>query len=266
MSAITESAGSYVTEERVVSGFSGVSLRGVGRVRLQQTGTESLEVRAPQRWMNRIETRVQNGTLVLGFKKRIFPFPLRPMRLRDDIEFRITADVIEELGISGAGSLETGDLRAKDLRLRVSGAGRIATDSIEAKDVRVSVSGNGKISSDRLQAESVEIKSSGIAKVALDNIVAETFQSSFSGAGSVKAKGSVRNAELRISGTGSFFLEELETSHCKIRISGAGKVKVHAKESLETNISGAGNVYYKGTPQLSGRTSGSGRVRRIDEE
>jgi putative autotransporter adhesin-like protein len=266
MNVTTKNAGSYVTEERVVSGFSCVSLRGVGRVRLQQTGTESLEVRAPQRWMNRIETRVQNGTLILGFKKRIFPFPLRPMRLRDDIEFRITADVIEELGISGAGSLETGDLRAKDLRLRVSGTGRIATDSIEAEEVRVTVSGNGKISADRLKTESLVIKNSGIAKVALENIVAEKFYSSFSGLGSVRAKGSVCNAELRISGAGSFLLEELETSHCKVRINGAGKVRIHAKESLETNISGAGSVYYKGMPQRSGRTSGSGRVRRIDDE
>ncbi|MFC2078792.1 head GIN domain-containing protein [Candidatus Bipolaricaulota bacterium] len=266
MSVATKSSGSYVTEKRIVNGFSSIHLRGFGRVRLQQTGTESLEVRAPKRWMDRIETKVKNGALILGFKKRVFPFLLWPMRNPSDLEFLITAETIDELRISGAGSFETDELKARDLRIGVSGAGRISSRGVDARDVRVSISGSGKVSFDRLRADTIQINGSGVTKVALDDVAVETLATSLSGAGSVKAAGSARDVEIRISGSGSLSLEELEAAHCKVRISGSGKIKVHATDSLETSISGSGTVLYKGTPQLSGRTSGSGRVRRIDED
>lgn len=266
MSVATKNSSSYVTEVRDVSGFTGISLRGIGRVRLQQTGSESLEVRAPKRWMDRIETRVKNGTLVLGFKKRVFPFFVMSFRQRDDIEFTITADVLKELRISGAGSFDTDQLRARDFRIGVSGAGRITSRGIDADNLHVNISGSGKIAFDRLHSDTIRIKSSGVAKVALHDVSAKTFATTLSGSGRVEAAGSAREAELRISGAGSLLLEKLETARCKARISGTGKIKVHATESLETSISGAGSVLYKGDPQLGGSTSGSGRIRRIDEE
>lgn len=265
MSVATKNSSSYVTEVRDVSGFTGISLRGIGRVRLQQTGSESLEVRAPKRWMDRIETRVKNGTLILGFKKRVFPFFAISFRQRDEIEFTITADVIDELGISGAGSFETDELHVQDLRIGVSGAGRITSRGIDAENFHVNISGNGKVESDRLHADAIQIKSSGVAKMALNDVAAGTFHAMLSGSGRVEAAGSAREAELRISGAGSLLLEKLETARCKARISGTGKIRVHATESLETTISGAGSILYKGDPQVGGRTSGSGSVRRIDE-
>jgi len=60
----------------------------------------SVTTKNPKRLMDRIETRVKDGALILGFKKRVFPFSL-PMRNRGEIEFLITADVIEQLRISG---------------------------------------------------------------------------------------------------------------------------------------------------------------------
>lgn len=266
MSVTATNLGSYITEERDVSGFSGISLRGFGRVRLQQTGRESVEVRAPKRWMSRIETRVRNGTLILGFKKRVFPIFHVPFRGRDEIEFTVTADVIDKLGISGAGTFETDRLRSEDLRIGVSGAGRLTFRGIDAKSVRVSISGNGKVESDQVRAKEISISSSGIAKLALNDVATETFEASLSGSGRVEATGSARDAELRISGAGSLLLERLKTARCKARISGTGKIRVHATESLETTISGAGSVLYKGNPQVGGRTSGSGRISRIDED
>jgi len=266
MGIATKHTSSYVTEKRTVSGFNGISLRGIGRVRLQQTGTESLEVRAPQRWMKRIETRVKNGTLVLGFKKRFFPFFFLPISKRGDIEFLITADVVEGLSISGAGSFETDRLRADDLRLSVSGAGKIASQGIDAKNFRMSISGNGKIQANRVNSQAIQIRGSGIAKIRLNDVTSETIHSSLSGAGEIEATGSVRDAEVRISGAGRLDMEDMEISRCKVHISGAGKVRVHVTDSLDVSISGSGRVRYKGDPQISARTSGSGSVLRIGEE
>ncbi|TFH07059.1 MAG: DUF2807 domain-containing protein [Candidatus Atribacteria bacterium] len=266
MSIATESSSSYVTQERAVRAFNSIILRGCGRVRLQQTGRESLKVRAPKRWMDRIETDVKNGALTLGLKKGGFPFLSWPMVNRGDIEYTITADVIEELRISGAGDFDMGELQVQDLRIGVSGSGRVSSRGIDAKSVLVNISGSGKVSSDRLHAGEIQIKCSGSGKVAVDDVVAETFSSTISGAGSVKAAGSARDAEIRISGSGALSLEEFETTHCKARISGSGKIRVNVMESLETSISGSGSVLYKGTPRVSTHTSGSGRVGSIGEE
>lgn len=265
MSVPTTSSGSYVTEVRDVGGFSGISLRGIGRVRLQQTGRESVEVRAPKRWMNRIDTRVRNGILVLGFKKHAFPIFSVSLRRRDEIEFLITADVIKELSISGAGSFEMDRLRADELRIDISGAGSVFCRELDAARVRMHVSGSGKLASDQFHVDETRISSSGAAKVSLQDVVATSFHTELSGSGRVEASGTAHDVELRISGAGSLCLEELRAARCKARISGTGKIRVHATESLETSVSGVGSVYYRGNPQLSGRTSGSGHVHRIDE-
>ena len=265
MSVPTTNSSSYVTEVRDVSGFSGIALCGIGRVRLQQTGQESLEVRAPKRWMNRIETRVKNGTLILGFKKRAFPVFSTSLRRRDEIEFLITADVIKELSISGAGNFEMDRLHADELRIDISGAGGVLCRELDAARVRMHISGSGKLASDKFHVDETHISSSGAAKVSLQNVAAKSFHTELSGSGRVEASGTAQEVELRISGAGSLWFEELKATRCKARISGTGKIRIHATESLETSVSGVGSVYYKGDPQLSGRTSGSGRIHRIDE-
>ena len=259
------SRSSYVTEKRVASGFDSIQLRGSGRVSLRQTGTETVEVRAPRRCLSRIETRVEDGTLILGFKRGIFPVFSLSLHDRDDIEFSITADLIEGLAISGSGSVETDELDVGDLRIGVSGSGRVSSRAINAKDLRVSISGSGKVLSKRLHAEDIEIKSSGSGKVSLGDVSAKTLRSTISGAGSIQATGSVGDADVRISGSGSLSLEQLVTDRFKARISGRCKMRVHARESLESSISGSGSILYRGTPQVSVRTSGSGNIQRIDE-
>jgi len=262
----TRSLASYVTEERPVSGFNGIRLRGFGQVHLRQTGSESLEVRAPKPWMNRIETRVKDGTLELGFKKRLFPSSRLLLRKPGAIEFTITADVIKSLKISGAGSFDTDPLRARDLYIGVSGAGRITSRGIDADSIHVDTSGSAKMALDRLHADAIRVKSSGVADMELDHVIAKTFSATLNGAGNIKAAGSSHHVEARMSGTGSLSLDGLETAQCQAKISGAGKIRVHANESLETNITGAGSVLYKGNPQLCGRMSGSGHVSHISEE
>jgi len=140
------------------------------------------------------------------------------------IEVNITLPEIEELSVSGSGSLKVMDkFNAGDLRLSVSGSGNMELDT-DSKIVDASISGSGKI----------------------------------------KAKGSAEEIDVKISGSGGFRGEELKATHCEAKISGSGSCEVYAVESINAKISGSGSVRYAGDPKkVNSHSSGSGKVRKI---
>ncbi len=59
-------SGNVVTESRTVSGFAGVSLRGVARITIEQTGEETLTITAEDNVLPVLISEVRDGRLFLG--------------------------------------------------------------------------------------------------------------------------------------------------------------------------------------------------------
>jgi len=250
------------TEKRTVEGFDSIRLAGVGRVVVHQTGTESVEVRAPHRLMSRIETSVRNGTLYLGLKRPTFM--LFGIRKFGNIEFAVDAKEVKGLNVSGAGRMDTGPLRAENLDISISGVGKIDTESIDTETLKISVGGCGQVNSRNVDAGVARISGSGAAKVRLDELAIDELKLSISGSGKMHASGHAESVEGTISGSGSLDLDRLETSRFRARISGIGSIRAWVRDKLEATISGSGSVLYRGDPKVSSKTSGSGKVRRIN--
>ena len=90
-------SGDLITESRTVSGFDEIVVLGSGKVIVDVTGTESLEIEAEDNLMEFLTTEVVNGRLELGVESGRLISPSR------DITYTITASQLNTVTISGSG-------------------------------------------------------------------------------------------------------------------------------------------------------------------
>lgn len=204
-----------ISEQREVSGFHSIDLRGVGTVTLVQGDSESLVIEADERTMPEIESEVVGGVLRLGFKRR-WGFSWRP----GQIDFRVSAREVSGLRVSGSGNIRSDRVASDGLELRVSGSGEIAIDDVAAKSLETSISGSGDL-------------------ILLG--AAERARMSISGSGRTRAERlQCREVDVKISGSGDAFVHATESLN--IRISGSGGVRYVGSPRLQMRTSGSGRV------------------------
>jgi hypothetical protein len=211
------------TEKRSVSSFSKISLRVTGKLYLKQCSPQSVEITAKSSTLEKIETEVKDGKLIIKFEDSNFFW-----RGFDDNEIiiNITIPEIERLEVSGSGDiLADGAIKTWELGLAISGSGDIKIAKLAATEVESSISGSGNI------------------------ILAEG--------------GGAKSLSIAISGSGDIDTKGFEAKSVTVKVSGSGDSSVYATESLDVRVSGSGDVYYAGSPEINSSVSGSGSVKKI---
>jgi hypothetical protein len=219
-----------VTENREVSGFKTVVMRGYGDLEIDQqhdaAGPGLLKIQADEQVMPRILAEVRGDRLVLGFSMPwydwIWWWWQWLFTADKKIRFTLSAHGIEELRVSGAGN----------------------------------------VTSNRLETERFALSISGAGKVRLSGIAVKSLETRLSGAADVELSGAAERHDARISGAGSVHASKLAVKNATVAISGAGSCAVNAKDELDARISGAGSVIYEGNPRVTQRVSGAGSVRQ----
>ena len=211
---VVTGSGNLIEENRNLSGFSRIELSGMGMLVLTQDGTESVVVEGEDNIVARIRTDVSGDTLRIRTEDNV---NLNPTK---DLIYRVNVSEIERVTMSGAGSLQAGDVRAGSLELQSSGAGNVNIETLTAEELRVSISG----------------------------------------VGNVMIRGSATRQQVTLSGVGSYQAPDLDTTEATVKINGAGGAIVRVSDRLNVEISGAGSVTYIGDPQVEQKISGAGRV------
>ncbi|HEV3237385.1 MAG TPA: head GIN domain-containing protein [Gemmataceae bacterium] len=189
----TKGSGQSKTETREVAKFSSVSLSGVGKVIIKQTGKESLSVTAEDNLLPLLETTVVDGKLSLGPKKGASINPTKP------IEFVVEVKDLQGLEISGAGEMEMKDLQTDRLKVDLSGVGQVNLSG-KVDEFVLDMSGAGDFQGADLQTKTATIECSGAGRAVVN--VSDILDVSVSGAGSVEYLGSPK-VKKSISGVGS---------------------------------------------------------------
>ncbi len=213
-------SGRVTTENRTVSNFHAVTLAGIGEVTVTQGETEGLTVEAEDNLMPYIRTEVQNGTLVIDFGRDGERINVRPTR---PIKFNLSVKNLDAVELSGAGRIQSANLKSERLTVHVSGAGDVKVDHLEATDL----------------------------------------SSTLSGTGNVDLAGQVKSQSLTVSGIGQYRAGDLNSQTAQVKVSGAGGSTVWASDNLDVHISGAGSVSYYGNPKIAERISGVGAVNHL---
>ncbi len=110
--------------------------------------------------------------------------------------------------------------------------------------------------------DALKLDMSGAAKITME-INAKELDADISGASRLELTGRADQVKMDLSGASKVEATGLEVKVLKAEASGASKMKVYAKESLEIDASGASAVYYKGSPRITAETSAGARVSRL---
>ena len=126
-------SGRLATESRAVQGFDSVSMVGVGRLIIQQAGSESLEVTAEDNILPVVRSEVRGDTLFLDFA------PVSSLNPTREIVYRLAVRELNEISATGAGIIDVAGLDTERLRVRLTGASSLlASGSADRQDIEVS--------------------------------------------------------------------------------------------------------------------------------
>ena len=228
-------SGHVVTEERTVSEFHSVNLRGSGKLFVTQGERQKLVVTTDDNIMPILRTEVRNGRLV------VFTEP--GVRHITTLEVNVTMVKVSGLELSGSGIIEgLNQISSDRLHVGISGSGDASLD-VMAKEVTTRLSGSGNMTL-HLDSGSLESK--------------------ISGSGDLYLTGESMIHHYNVSGSGKLHAFDLLTENTSATVSGSGDCEVNVSNRLNVRISGSGSVRYKGRPQIESKMSGSGSIRSME--
>jgi hypothetical protein len=212
--ARTAGAAETATEERQVSGFDRIVVRGVGELIINQAEREALVVEAEKRLLPAISTEVRQGVLYFDIKEP-------QISTRYPIRYRLTVRKLVAIE-----SHASGDIRV----------GRLETPSLD-----ILLAGSGNVRVERLNCVALSLRINGSADIAMESGAVGKQTLSIAGSGNYSAAGLESNeATVAIAGSGS--AELAARNRLVARIPGSGVVRYYGDPKVETSIAGAGTV------------------------
>jgi hypothetical protein len=108
-----------------------------------------------------------------------------------------------------------------------------------------------------------EVTLSGSGLIGAAGVEGESFTVTISGSGVVNAIGRTDTLVVTLGGSGDAQLQDLAAREVRARMSGSGRILVHAAEKIEASVSGTGSIVYTGDPEhASSKVTGVGTVTR----
>lgn len=210
-----EGSGNVTSQDRSVSGFSGIHSSGSFDVFLSSGTAQTVRVEAEDNLQEYIETRIDGNELKIDTKEGYRLDPNKGIKIHitspdfsrvrlsgsGDIvsQNRITGTDKIDLGLSGSGNIKV-DLNAPSVEAEMSGSGNINLSG-EAKKFEGKVSGSGDIHAMDLKTEETAIRISGSGNA--DVYASTKLDVRVAGSGDVRYKGGVQQVTSNITGSGS---------------------------------------------------------------
>lgn len=174
-------SGIIKTESREINTFSSISFKSVGKLKIQQTGKESLTIIAEDNILPILESRVSGQTLYISNANKSSIDPTQP------IEFVVEVKSLERLDINGVGSIEVKDIQGKRLSVSLDGVGSIAIAG-NVDVLELNLDGVGSFNGENLNAKQATVRNKGVGSAVVN--VSEELNATVLGIGSIEYIGS----------------------------------------------------------------------------
>jgi hypothetical protein len=211
------------TENRPVSGCSGLLFKAVGKIIVTQGQNEGLTIQADPEICSRVHTEVKDGILVITYDADWKDWTGINFIDKGVATFHLTLKDIKSLSISGVGNLDSASIISDSLTLSLSGPATMTYGTLTVNTLKVEMSG----------------------------------------VGSIDLAGKCLEQNISLSGAGSYKASRLDSERATVKLSGVGSATVLVSESLDVSISGAGAVEYYGNPKISQKISGIGVLKYL---
>ena len=137
-----QGSGVAASETRDVRPFASVELAGSNNVVIRVGAQQSVVVKADDNLLDRVTTRVQSGTLVIGNTPGSFS-------TKSPMSVEVGVPTLSALTLSGSGNIVVGGLEAASLAVTLPGSGTLTASGTTTR-LGVTVSGSGMVQFSRL--------------------------------------------------------------------------------------------------------------------
>ncbi|MDC6386949.1 DUF2807 domain-containing protein [Flagellimonas taeanensis] len=189
--------GNFVTIERSVGDYDGVSLAGWFDVDLVAGNEGEITLKGESNLLEHIITEVKDGVLVIKTEKGM---ELKPSSWNSGIMITVPIESISSVSLSGSGDIVgKTTIETERFSTRIAGSGDI-TLAVQAKEVEASLSGSGDINlSGRTTDFDVMVSGSGDIKAY--ELEAEFVKATVSGSADIKVTAN-QSIDAKVSGSG----------------------------------------------------------------
>lgn len=215
------------TETRELGAFTRISMRGVGKIYINQGKEQKVAIEGDEISINRITTNVTDGKLVIDVgrdwvEKLSAGFDFFSS---SDLRLHITVKELEKLELTGVAEVEAKDIKAKDLTLKMTGASSLKASGLHADSLKADIPGAGKIAVD----------------------------------------GKVGDLSVTLTGAGNFSGYKLKSKTAKVTLSGVGSAQLWVTGELDVTITGVGSVEYYGNPLIKQSVTMLGKITSLGD-
>jgi hypothetical protein len=191
--SFTDGSGVAATQARDLPDFSGVELVGANNVLIHVGGRQSVVVRADDNLLERVTTKVEAGTLVIGNTPGSFS-------TKSPMSVEVTVPTLKALLLAGSGNVGVDGIRAESLNVSLPGSGTL-TGSGTTDRLDVTVGGSGTVQFSGLVARRVHAVVGGSGTIFVT--ATEALDASVPGTGSVLYAGNPASVTKNVTGTGA---------------------------------------------------------------
>jgi hypothetical protein len=259
-SQIIQGSGKMISEERSVSGFDAVVLKGIGNLYITHGDTESLTIKADDNLLPYITTEVVDGKLEIGTKQNT---NLNPS---GTIVYTLTVKSLSAIILSGFGHIDADSLEGMDIKVMHSGSGDIDIDSVAGDTFDLDLTGFGNIKLATVAAPDTEINLTGSGDITFGELTASSLDLTLSGFGDATITGTAADQKVNLTGSGNYLAGDLASKTADLTISGFGDITAWVTDSIDITISGSGNLEYYGNPTVNTTLTGMGSIKGIGDK
>lgn len=218
MGEASESDGRPGTRDFQVGAFDKVSLLGSPNVVVTVGGAPSVRAEGDGKLLEKLEVKVENGILRIGYEKGKWSLGWR--KDRGPVTVHVSVPSLTGAEVAGSGDMKIDKVEGGDFAGEIAGSGEIQLASLRARNARFAIAGSGGVTASGM-AESADI--------------------SIAGSGDVRASGlQVKRSKVSIAGSGN--VETQATESANIDIMGSGDVVVTGGAKCSVNKMGSGDA------------------------
>ncbi len=213
-----ESPGQPGTRNFQVGTFEKISLTGSPNVVVTVGGSPSVRAEGDGKLLEKLEVKVENGILRIGYEKGNWSFGRR--KDHGPVTVHVSVPSLAGAAVAGSGDMKIDKVQGGDFAGEIAGSGEIELASLSARNASFSIAGSGGVTA---------------------NGTAETADFSIAGSGDIRAAGfQVKRAKVSIAGSGN--VETRATESASVEIMGSGDVLVTGGGKCSVNKMGSGDV------------------------
>lgn len=254
----TVGSGVVKEENRVVANFSQLSVGVPVVVTISQGSTEGLSISADDNLLPLLNTRVENGELIIDADNR------RGFSTKHPIKIRLNVKTLNAVKINGSGDVLGDQIKGEKFEVAINGSGDVQFKSVVAPMFKVAIRGSGDVTVNTVDAQSIETNVVGSGDIKLATVLATNVNVSIRGSGDVQLAGRADKVAIEIAGSGDVNTKDLVARDVTVKIAASGDARVHATEKLTATVMGSGDIRYTGSPKQIDRTvRGSGSIEAL---